>query len=130
MFRGESEMKPQCSLVLVSSLALLMMAGLEGPRNVQAHDETVILQDNLGDHRYPISTTVAGGQQYFDQGLILSFGFNHAEAGRSFLEAARLDPNCAMCYWGAALVLGPNIMRRWILGRCLLRIRPFRKLNR
>ncbi len=109
MFRGKGEMKQQFFLVLVSSVALLVMAGLEVPQNAQAHDETVILQDNLGNHHYLISTTVSRAQQYFDQGLILSFGFNHAEAGRSFLEAARLDPNCAMCYWGAALVLGPNI---------------------
>ena len=41
--------------------------------------------------------------------MILSYGFNHAEAGRSFREAARLDPDCAMAWWGQALVLGPNI---------------------
>ena len=40
---------------------------------------------------------------------MLAYGFNHAEAGRSFREAARLDPNCAMAYWGMALVMGPNI---------------------
>ncbi|HXI02039.1 MAG TPA: hypothetical protein VNI57_02575, partial [Candidatus Saccharimonadales bacterium] len=48
-------------------------------------------------------------QRFFDQALTLSYGFNHAEAERSFREAARLDPSCAMCWWGAALVLGPNI---------------------
>ena len=48
-------------------------------------------------------------QRYFDQGLILSYGFNHAEAARSFREAQTLDSACAMCYWGEALVLGPNI---------------------
>ena len=46
---------------------------------------------------------------YFDQGVRLLFGFNHAEAIRSFREAARLDPNCAMCWWGVAFALGPNI---------------------
>ncbi len=40
---------------------------------------------------------------------MLTYGFNHAEAERSFREAARLDPDCAMAYWGMALVLGPNI---------------------
>ena len=44
-----------------------------------------------------------------NQGLNLAYGFNHAEAGRAFKEAARLDPNCAMAYWGQAYVLGPNI---------------------
>ena len=42
-------------------------------------------------------------------GMMLAYGFNHAEAARSFREAARLDPKCAMAYWGMALVMGPNI---------------------
>src|SRR5262249_39526670 len=48
-------------------------------------------------------------QRYFDQGLTLIYGFNHAEAVRSFREAQRLDPSCAMCFWGEARSLGPNI---------------------
>ena len=44
-----------------------------------------------------------------NQGLNLAYAFNHAEARRAFREAARLDPNLAMAYWGQALVLGPNI---------------------
>ena len=67
------------------------------------------LFDDLGNHRHPISTKSPEAQRYFDQGLVLAWGFNHAEAARSFREAARLDPSCAMCWWGAALVLGPNI---------------------
>ena len=39
---------------------------------------------------------------------MLSYAFNHAEAARSFSESIRLDSSCAMCYWGYALVLGPN----------------------
>lgn len=67
------------------------------------------LFEDLGEHHHAISTPVPLAQRYFDQGLILAYAFNHAEAERSFREAARLDPDCAMCYWGAALVLGPNI---------------------
>lgn len=63
----------------------------------------------LGDHRHPISTKNPETQRYFDQGVNLLFGFNHAEAIRSFREAARLDPDCAMCWWGVAVALGPNI---------------------
>ncbi len=65
--------------------------------------------DNLGDHHYPITTSSDKAQKYFDQGLKLIYAFNHAEAHRSFREAARLDPNCAMAFWGQALALGPNI---------------------
>jgi tetratricopeptide (TPR) repeat protein len=63
----------------------------------------------LGDHHMAISTRVPETQRFFDQGVNLLFGFNHAEAIRSFREAARLDPNCAMCWWGMSVALGPNI---------------------
>ncbi|MGJ7030419.1 hypothetical protein [Niabella hirudinis] len=58
--------------------------------------------------RFKISTSSKEAQDYFNQGMMLAYGFNHAEAARSFFEAARLDSNCAMAYWGFAYVLGPN----------------------
>lgn len=64
---------------------------------------------NLGVHAFPTSTKVARAQLFMNQGLNLTFGFNHAEAKRAFAEAARLDPTLAMAYWGQALVMGPNI---------------------
>lgn len=64
---------------------------------------------NLGVHSFPVSTTIDRAQLFMNQGLNLTYGFNHAEAGRAFAEAARLDPSLAMAYWGQALVLGPNI---------------------
>jgi tetratricopeptide (TPR) repeat protein len=67
------------------------------------------LYDDLGQHHYQISTEVPRAQQFFDQGLRLTYAFNHAEAIRAFKEAARLDPDCAICYWGIALAYGPNI---------------------
>ena len=57
---------------------------------------------------FKISTHSKEAQAYFNQGMMLSYGFNHAEAARSFYEATRLDPTCAMAYWGYAYVLGPN----------------------
>jgi tetratricopeptide (TPR) repeat protein len=63
----------------------------------------------LSDHGHRISTSNPRTQMFFDQGVDLVFGFNHAEAIRSFREAARLDPDCAMCWWGVAYALGPNI---------------------
>nr|WP_314895727.1 hypothetical protein [uncultured Flavobacterium sp.] len=57
---------------------------------------------------YPITTKSTEAQKYFNQGMALSYGFNHAEAARSFYYATKLDPECAMCYWGFAYVLGPN----------------------
>jgi tetratricopeptide (TPR) repeat protein len=69
----------------------------------------VPIYEDLGDHHYPIGTAVPGAQAYFDQGMRLYYAFNHGEAIRSFREAQRLDPECAMCWWGEALAWGPNI---------------------
>ena len=66
------------------------------------------LQD-LGKHTFPVSCASEKAQQFINQGVNLAYAFNHAEAGRSFREAARLAPDCAMAYWGEALVMGPNI---------------------
>ncbi len=75
-----------------------------------AGDESVQpLWNNLGAVSFPVTTSNVLAQRYFDQGLRLAYGFNHEEARRSFRMAQRLDPGCAMCYWGEALVLGPNI---------------------
>jgi tetratricopeptide (TPR) repeat protein len=70
---------------------------------------SVPLYDDLGDLTYPITTTNKMAQRYFDQGLRLTYAFNHAEARRAYRQAQQLDADCAMCYWGEAFVLGPNI---------------------
>ncbi len=67
------------------------------------------LFEGMGGHHHKISTDSQGAQRYFDQGLILAFSFNHAESIRSFKAAQKLDPECAMCFWGEALATGPNI---------------------
>ena len=63
----------------------------------------------LGNHKFPVSTKNAQAQLFMNQGLNLSYAFNHAEAGRAYREAERLDPNLAIAFWGEALALGPNI---------------------
>ena len=63
----------------------------------------------MGEFHRVIDTKDAGAQRYFDQGMVLAFGFNHAEAIRSFRAAQKLDATCAMCFWGEALATGPNI---------------------
>jgi tetratricopeptide (TPR) repeat protein len=67
------------------------------------------LWDGLGSIAYKITTSNPDAQTYFDQGMRLTFAFNHGEAQRAFRKAQKLDPDCAMCFWGEALVLGPNI---------------------
>lgn len=80
---------------------------------VHASEETpasnVRLYDDLGTLEHPVTTDSSDAQAYFNQGLRLSFGFWWDEAARSFKEATRLDPECAMAYWGVALALGPYV---------------------
>lgn len=67
------------------------------------------LWEGLGGVTYRITTANELAQSYFNQGLRLAYAFNHSEAQRAFRKAQKLDPECAMCFWGEALVLGPNI---------------------
>ena len=112
-------------LTLSTILAAGLVAWAAGPAAAQhpnRHDERALAEDprlapgqlapvleGLGDHHHPVTTRSERAQLFFDQGLKLTYGFNHQEALRAFKEAARLDPDCAMAYWGWALVLGPNL---------------------
>ena len=99
-----------CGLLLITALG----AGCSQP---VAEDEVVATEtervgpilEGMGDFHHPITTDNEMSQRLFNQGMVLAYGFNHLEAERSFREAARLDPECAMCYWGVAFVRGPNI---------------------
>ena len=94
---------------------LFLVVAIITSTNISANDKVLIgktqapLLKGLGDHTHKVSSNIYGVQRYFDQGLIMSFAFNHAEAIRSFIGSQRLDPECAMCFWGEALALGPNI---------------------
>jgi tetratricopeptide (TPR) repeat protein len=67
------------------------------------------LLEGLGDYSFPVTSSHPEVQRWFDQGLMLTYGFNHDAAERTYLKATELDPECAMCWWGAALVLGPHV---------------------
>jgi tetratricopeptide (TPR) repeat protein len=90
--------------ILIFLFAILLLIGCTGETGKQAP-----LFDDLGTFEYKITTNSDLAQKYFNQGFVFAYGFNHEEAFRSFQEAARLDTNCAMAYWGMAYVLGPNI---------------------
>ena len=70
--------------------------------------QSVPLFDDLGTYHHPVHASPEA-QRYFDQGLRLAYAFNHEEAIRAFKRGAELDPECAMCLWGVAVALGPNI---------------------
>jgi len=95
--------------VLAVSFGLAAGCASRGPGYGAPDARPAPLFEDLGDHHYEITTKSPRAQKYFDQGLTLAYGFNHREAVRSFVEGARLDASCAMCWWGASLALGPNI---------------------
>jgi tetratricopeptide (TPR) repeat protein len=110
------------SLLSLAAAALLSAASAHGQTPVHKHYDdskadvpsaTGALAprlQNVGTHRFSVVSTCSDtAMPFMHQGLNLTYGFNHAEAGRAFAEAARLDPDCAMAFWGQALVLGPNI---------------------
>jgi tetratricopeptide (TPR) repeat protein len=78
------------------------------PTTETSSAETPLYQ-NLGSLHHTITTQSETAQQYFDQGLRLTYAFNHDEAIKSFRQGLKHDSTCAMCYWGIAYALGPNI---------------------
>jgi tetratricopeptide (TPR) repeat protein len=106
----------------VSTLVLIIIGLIVQPAAARIHDERALAADpakaegpiapkleGLGNYHFSVTTQNPESQRFFDQGLRLTYAFNHSEALRAFKEAVRLDPNNAMAYWGWALVLGPNL---------------------
>ncbi len=85
---------------------MLVAAAVAAPASAAA---PIPLYDDLTRSPFPVTTANSQARRYFSQGLLLTYGFNHAGAVRSFREAQRLDPSCALCWWGEAVALGPNI---------------------
>lgn len=86
----------------------LLLVPLQGSATAPPAVRGPAIQQNLGTHHYAVNASPEA-QRYFDQGLRLFWAFNHAEAIRSFREGERIDSTCAMCAFGIALALGPNI---------------------
>ncbi len=108
--------------VITPLIVLMILSLIALPATARIHDARALAADptnakvpiapkleNLGDYHFPVTTQSPASQQFFDQGLRLTYAFNHSEALRAFKEAARLAPDNAMAYWGWALVLGPNL---------------------
>ena len=86
------------------------MLALPASARAQAADAALAPElTGLGTLHFAVTTSVPRAQRFFDQGLRLLYGFNHPESLRAFREAARLDPELAMAYWGQAMAVGPNL---------------------
>ena len=77
----------------------------EGPRS------SAYLMKGMGRVRFPVTTSAQEAQLFFTQGVAQLHGFWHFEAERSFRQAAMLDPDCAMAYWGMAVANRGNAER-------------------
>jgi tetratricopeptide (TPR) repeat protein len=94
---------------IVLAVAAVAALGQEHEHGAGSQDTAPApLLIGLGHLHHAITTSNPLAQRYFDQGLTLVYAFNHDEAARSFEYAAKLDPTCAMAYWGLALARGPN----------------------
>jgi tetratricopeptide (TPR) repeat protein len=77
------------------------------PMQAELEPEMPLLTAVLGPYSRTITTGSPLAQAYFDQGMQMAFAFTYSVAIRSFEEAQRQDPTCAMCAWGEALARGP-----------------------
>ena len=94
----------------VSKCGVLLVVAYAGAALVVAESALhVPLYEGMGGHHRKVTTSSTVAQQYFDQGLIWAYAFNHDEAIRSFKKVAEADPDCAMAWWGIALCNGPHI---------------------
>jgi tetratricopeptide (TPR) repeat protein len=108
----ETALRTILGLALVSSAAAANAQEHEHPPSQPTTVESTAatpLYDNLGTLEHTITTQSPVAQQYFNQGLRLSYAFNHDEAIKSFRQGIQHDSTCSMCYWGVAYALGPNI---------------------
>jgi hypothetical protein len=104
--------RTQPLLIFLMGVALWLSTSTSAPAQHQhglPNEKPPMLLPGMGTHTHPISTRSHEAQKFFDQGLILLYGFNRYEALRSFRRAAELDPNALMPRWGVAMALGPHI---------------------
>jgi tetratricopeptide (TPR) repeat protein len=116
MYRIQFRLALLAGTMLAAGAAQAHDHGKHAPAQAALHaaaaapaEGSVPLFEGLGSRTWPVTTNDPFAQRYFDQGIMLAHNFNHWEAARAFRAAQALDPGCAMCFWGEALVLGPNI---------------------
>ena len=104
-------MSAKLSAVRSFTRALVVASAAAFPvHHLTAADEPLApLLSGLGTHEWAVTTGGPRARQFFNQGVRLLYAFNHAEALRSFREAARLDATLAMAYWGQAMAVAPNL---------------------
>jgi tetratricopeptide (TPR) repeat protein len=81
-------------------------AAADGELPKYVRDPIPLYTKGLGPFTRPISSTNKEAQAFFDQGFQMEYSFARLDAVRSFREAWKRDPDCAICYWGEAWAWG------------------------
>jgi tetratricopeptide (TPR) repeat protein len=108
-------MRPDAAPLRLACAAIHLLAALFLPLQALAGGSAAPdlraapLFDGMGNYRLAGAGTSLVARRYVDQGMVLAFGFNAAEAARSFEAAVRIEPRCAACWWALAWALGPTI---------------------
>jgi tetratricopeptide (TPR) repeat protein len=100
--------QPLSILELKNKNAISCAPDFNGNFDTTANGKFIIPLPGWGHYSYDISTDIDSAQFYFNQGLNMYYSYHAKEATASFMEAARLDPDCPMAYWGQALAMGPG----------------------
>ena len=103
-------MNERCTVLVAAAILTVLIAPWtnaadDGPAPIP------LIPSALGPYTWPITTADPRAQAYFDQGMQLRYGYSMDEAARSMAEARRIDPDCAMCFWGEAFALGSFLNR-------------------
>src|SRR6266478_8413308 len=99
-----------CFVIIVFFLVIPISTSAQQDMQMKMPEpKPVEIYSGLGSWHHATSTKSPDAQKFFDQGLRMTYGYNHEEAVRSFKRAAELDPQMAMAWWGVAYALGPNI---------------------
>lgn len=128
-------LKIGASCILAFSLIAAASCSSQKTGSTVSNEPLAILVPGSGDYSRPITTDSAAAQAFFDQGLRMAWGFFFPESIASYQEAARLDPDHPMPYWGMAHAMGPNPNSRYArmpddpLGEGLIAISKARALK-
>jgi tetratricopeptide (TPR) repeat protein len=104
-----SQLRISLRVVVVAWLLVGTWKPLVGSVSARSGGPLAPELSGLGALHMSVTTGVPKAQAFFNQGLRLLYAFNHQEARRAFEEAARLDPDLALAYWGQAMTLAPNL---------------------
>ena len=85
------------------------VCGPPAPKDEGAPVAEMVMVDGFGTGGFAIATANPEAQAWFNHGVRLRWAFEHNESVRAFRKARLLDPNCAMCAWGEAWAMGPNL---------------------